>query len=95
MGSKLTRDLSEETIIGNLKLKEAVIIQLRNNHYPPVPMMMVSVAMEAIKNCETEDYETMIKLPEGILWKEKEEISTQNVMEAFHLWEFLNQEIEE
>jgi hypothetical protein len=59
MGNNLAYDLAES----DLSLEQSITIQLRNNHYPPVPYEMVPVCIEAINAYNNGDYDQEIKLP--------------------------------
>ncbi len=54
---------AEEMAAQDIKLEVAVEWQLRSNHYPPVPMEMVAIAVKAIKLCREGKYDETIKTP--------------------------------
>jgi len=81
MGSNLAHDLVENVI----DIRQSIAIQLRSNHYPPVPLTMVEPFIEAIYACSDEDYDKKITLPEGVLWRGKETAPAWAIVEGHHL----------
>ena len=59
MGNNLSHDLATM----DLSLEQSITIQLRSNHYPPVPYSMVPVCIEAIHAYNDGDYSKHIDLP--------------------------------
>ena len=48
MGRNMSYELSDTELFPELELEQAITIQLRSNHYPPVPYSMVRGCIEAI-----------------------------------------------
>ena len=46
-----------------LDLEQGVTWQLRSNHYPPVPLEMISVAVLAVELCLEGDYTATVRTP--------------------------------
>ena len=46
-----------------------VAFHLQNNHYPPIPLNMVDTCLRAIEYANEGDFNTIITLPEGTLYK--------------------------
>jgi hypothetical protein len=59
MGNNFANDLAEL----DMSLENSITIQLRSNHYPPVPYEMVPVCMEAIILCNEGDSHREIDMP--------------------------------
>lgn len=83
------------SLLGMLEMGQDIDTVLRwhlgSNHYPPVPVTMVPVCKAAIAACEEEDYERLIDLPEGVLWRDQTKVPTYEVVEAFHLQGFMEE----
>ena len=95
------RMLSSELASGDfgIPLETAITIQLRNNHYPPIPHSMVSVCIEAITAYNDGLIEKLIALPcDGldrngepfqITWRGERFAPANKIIEANHLWEWV------
>jgi len=81
MGHNFAEDLAGMT----LPLEEAIGIHLRSNHYPPVPLSMVTPCIEAIDLCNAGDGGELVDLPEGISWKGEAQAPAYAIVEAHHL----------
>lgn len=81
MGNNTSQDLAENV----LDIRQSIAIQLRSNHYPPVPLTMVEPCIEAIYACSDEDYDKKITLPEGVLWRGKPTAPAWAIVEGHHL----------
>lgn len=80
MGLTTALDLEE-----NLSLETGLAYHLQANHYPPVPVAMVDACIEAIDAYHEEDYDRLIKLPEGISWRGEDSAPASAIAEAHHL----------
>jgi len=70
----------------HLDMEKQITIQLRNNHYPPVPLSMVKPCIEAIDAVNDLGlWNADIELPEGITWKGKTTAPAHAIIEAHHL----------
>jgi hypothetical protein len=83
MGNNLATELANGVM--GLDLESAIGMHLRGNHYPPVPLSMVPVCIEAIDAYWEDDQEKKITLPEGILWKDKDYAPAWAIIESHHL----------
>ena len=52
-----------------LEIESALSWHLTSNHFPPVPVSMVPVCIEAIENANAGDWMKNVSLPEGIGYK--------------------------
>ena len=84
MGYNTALDLAE-----SFDLDQAILIHLQNNHYPPVPASMVEPCIDAIDAYYDEDYDKLIKLPEGVSWKGQTSSPASAIIEAHHLQAWL------
>ena len=86
MGSNFATDLADM----DMDLAQSIRIQLTANHYPPVPVSMVEPCIEAIHACNEQEYDKLIKLPDGITWRDKEYAPASAIVEGHHLEAWLN-----
>jgi len=94
MGSNLAHDLAG---MKDLSLDRSLAIQLRSNHYPPVPLSMIEPCKEAILAGREEDFDRLIDLPEGISWRGNTAAPARAIIEGHHLeaWLYTDPEEEE
>ncbi len=88
MGSMTAHDLVENVI----DIRQSIAIQLRSNHYPPVPLTMVEPCIEAIYAVDEGDTHKSIQLPEGVTWRGYPTAPAYTIVEAHHLEPWLNNE---
>ena len=88
MGSNLSEDLANTDL--GLSLYDSIAIQLRGNHYPPVPLSMVDPCIEAIVACNDEMQDKLIKLPDGITWRGEDSAPAYAIVEGHHLEAWLD-----
>lgn len=63
MGSNFVAEIQDTDLFPNVTLRDAVGMHLRGNCYPPIPIEMVDVCIEAIHAYEDGDYYRMLTLP--------------------------------
>ena len=68
-----------------LDLETQIRFQLRSNHYPPVPVSMVPVCIEAIDKANEGEWEELITLPEGVSWRGEPCAPVHAIVEQHHL----------
>ena len=85
MGRNMAYELSDTELFPELELEQAITIQLRSNHYPPVPYSMVPICIDAIYAYNEGDYQKEIKLPEGVLWRGQESAPAAAIIDSHHL----------
>jgi hypothetical protein len=85
MGSNLATELADSDLFPDLSLEDSIAIQLRSNHYPPVPLSMVQPCIEAIQACNDEMSNKLITLPEGITWRNEPTAPAWAIVEGHHL----------
>lgn len=81
MGSVMAHDLAENV----LDIRQSIAIQLRSNHYPPVPLTMVEPCIEAIYAVSAGDSDQLIPLPEGVTWRGNTEAPAYAIVDGHHL----------
>lgn len=84
MGYNTALDLAE-----SFDLDQAILLHLRNNHYPPVPASMVEPCIDAIDAYYEEDYHRLIKLPEGVFWRGQDSCPASAIVDGHHLHAWL------
>lgn len=67
-----------------LEFDVALEWHLTSNHYPPVSTTFIPACKEAIEHGNMQDWEYMIKLPNG------KEVSVGEIIEGLHLDTFLD-----
>lgn len=87
MGSVYSADISE----ADISLEQQIAIQLRNNHYPPVPLSMVNPCIAAIKMCNMGMWDAMISLPDGVTWKGNIAAPANAIVDAHHLYDWIEE----
>ncbi len=93
MGSNLANEMTDGTLedLGiSLSLEDQIRIQLRGNHYPPVPHTMVTPCIEAINACNEDESDRLIELPEGVSWKGLKTAPAYAIVEGHHLDSWVN-----
>jgi hypothetical protein len=63
MGSNFVAEIQDTELFPNFNLRDAIGMHLRGNCYPPIPIEMVDVCVEAIHAYEDGDYYRMLTLP--------------------------------
>ncbi len=86
MGNNFATDLAES----DLSLEQSITIQLRSNHYPPVPYSMVPVCIEAIQHYNDGYHNEPVELPEGITWRGDTIAPSWAIIESHHLENWIN-----
>jgi hypothetical protein len=69
MGRMTAMDLQDQ----GLTLEQQIGIHFSSNCYPPIPSKMIPVAVAAIDAYYEEDYARVIKLPEGVEFRNGED----------------------
>lgn len=90
MGRMTSLDLVENVV----DIRQSIAIQLRSNHYPPVPLSMVEPCIEAIYAVEEGDTHKSIQLPKGVTWRGYPTAPAYTIVEAHHLEPWLSQDEE-
>ena len=77
-------------------LEQALHWHLTGNHYPPIPTSMIQVCIQAIDAAQEYQYSEdpalltqELELPEGVLFRDRTTAPVSSIMEAHHLWDFV------
>ena len=62
---------------------------LKHNHYPPAPLILMDACRDAISLAQSDAWDEMVDLPEGMLYNGSPVASAQSVVDAFHLEDFV------
>lgn len=84
--------LAATDMIHHAGIDRALSWHLQSNHYPPVPESMVSVCLAAIDAINEDDLNRLIDLPEGVLYRNREQAPAWAIAEAHHLDPFIDNE---
>lgn len=92
MGSLQAAEMAEM-----LSIEDAIAWHLRSNHFPPIPLSMVPVCIEAIENALEGNWTKLVSLPEGVGYKGLTAAPTDAIIEQHHLhpWVELDEEYDE
>lgn len=92
MGSIQAAEMAEM-----LSIEDAIAWHLRSNHFPPIPLSMVPVCIEAIENALEGNWTKLVSLPEGVGYKGLTAAPTDAIIEQHHLhpWVELDEEYDE
>lgn len=75
-----------------LSLEDQLSIHFSSNCYPPIPKVMIPVAVEAIDAYYEEDYAKVIKLPEGVQFRNGEDwVFASQAVESLRLDAWLDE----
>lgn len=95
MGTANALGMAEKVADGSISLWGALEYHLTFNHFPPVPLTLVSVCQRIIEGQGTWGYDDTISLPEDVRWRGESQAPIQAVIEEFHLDPFLEHSEEE
>ncbi len=76
---------AEDLSTMDISLEDSIGFHLQNNHYPPVPLSMVPVCIEAILAYNDGAYHRELQLPEGTTWRGSETAPVYAIVDAHHL----------
>jgi len=92
MGSTHAAEYAGMVRDGSTTLRAALTVHLQSNHYPPVPLVMIEPAEQAIKACSTGGQpDQLIRLPDRIAYRDgRDAIEAHEIVRALHLGAFLS-----
>ena len=95
MGSTYIAGVVDQLGDGDLALQQAVAIQLRGNHYPPIHSDWIDVAIKAIKTVEGDPEGDQgwqdLEIPVSHIKGSKTHITVSEVMDGLHLWDLVRE----
>ncbi len=89
MGRMRSEGMADAVDEGLISRNTALGDHLRYNHYPPLPLALVTVAEEAIDFANDEDWEEEIVMPSGIQFRGSDTATVGHIVESLHLDSFL------
>jgi hypothetical protein len=92
MGTNTAIDLATNI---DISLEQAIGYHLQGNHYPPVPLSMVTPCIEALDAAREMDAMRQIEMPEGVFYKGKTHAPAWAIIEQHHLDAWLPQDEED
>lgn len=87
MGNNFAEDLANS----NIELSKSIAIHLQGNHYPPVPLGMISPCINAINACNEGDWERTIDLEGAAKWRGQDSAPAHAIVEGHHLHNWIKQ----
>ena len=63
---------------------------LSSNHYPPIPSVMIAPCKTAIANANADEWDALIELPDGVVWRGQTTCPTHALIEHAHLHGFID-----
>lgn len=88
MGALQAREFASATENGEIGLEAALTWHFRSNHYPPLPLSLIPVAIKVINNAKKGRYPN-VKLPSGILYRGSKSAPAQACLREWHLWDWV------
>jgi hypothetical protein len=74
----------------DLSLEQQLSWHFSANCYPPVPSLMIPVAVEAIEAVHEDGWDTILDLPEGVSFRGATSVSAGDVIDGLHLHAFID-----
>lgn len=71
------------------RLDQALHWHLTANHYPPLPVTMIGPCKRAIRKAKRGNWDSRVRLPEGVRFRGSKLAPVHAVIEAHHLHAFL------
>jgi len=86
MGSNFANELASGDLLKNLD--QQLSIHFQHNCYPPIPLIMINVAIDAINAVNAGDHGYEILLPDEISFKGSHIVHAINAVDALrlHAW---------
>lgn len=78
----------------NISLDQQVSWHLSSNCYPPIPQLMVPVAVKAINAVLSTKGGEGIELPEGVSYRGDVKPNAYTIVENLRLWAFVHERLE-
>lgn len=86
--------LSVEAMLEVAEFRQALAWHLSSNHYPAIPSVMIESCLEAIANANAGEWDKVIALPDGVLFRDESSCPTHALIEYAHLESFLDSDEE-
>jgi hypothetical protein len=93
MGSNFANELASGDLVQNLD--QQLSIHFQHNCYPPVPLIMIDTAIEAINHYNAGFFNELLSLPDGITYQGKDSARAYKIIENFRLDAWIDSEVEQ
>ena len=74
-------------------IRTQLSLHLTHNHYPPLPLEVLDVCLEAIDKANEGQWDDRVMLPEGMYYRGDTSAPVWSVIEAHHLDAWLSEEV--
>lgn len=74
----------------DVSLEQQLSWHFSANCYPPVPSLMIPVAIEAIEAVLEDGWETPLDLPEGVSYRGATSVTAGHIIDGLHLHAFID-----
>jgi hypothetical protein len=91
MGSNFANQLASGGVVNDLD--QQLSIHFRYNCYPPVPLIMIDTAIEAINHYNAGWLNELISLPDGITYQGRDSARAYKIIENFRLDAWIDNEV--
>jgi len=81
----MSKEMLEEIVDTNVSIRTSLEYHLQYNHFPPVDLVFVDIALEAIACVNGDNCDTMITMPNGI------KKSAGDIVDELHLEFYLEE----
>ena len=93
MGSNFANELASGDLLKNLD--QQLSIHFQYNCYPPVPLIMIDTAIEAINHYNAGYFNELLSLPDGITYQGKDSARAYKIIQNFRLDAWIDSEVEQ
>jgi hypothetical protein len=93
MGRLHAEELASGEFVADLD--QQLSIHFRYNCYPPVPLIMIDTAIEAINHYNAGWFNELISLPDGITYQGRDSARAYKIIENFRLDAWIDSEVEQ
>jgi hypothetical protein len=93
MGRLHAEELASGEFVADLD--QQLSIHFRYNCYPPVPLIMIDTAIEAINHYNAGWFNEEISLPDGITYQGRDSARAYKIIENFRLDAWIDNEVEQ
>lgn len=74
----------------NISLEQQVSWHFQSNCYPPIPQLMVPLAVEAIDYAIADEWDEVLDLPEGVSFRGDTAVSVATIIDGLFLQAFVD-----
>ena len=93
MGRLHAEELASGEFVADLD--QQLSVHFQSNCYPPVPLIMIDTAIEAINHYNAGWFNELISLPDGITYQGRDSARAYKIIENFHLDAWIDNEVDQ